>query len=227
MAKSDQLFELLGQTPFRKWALIPNRVGMDRALQSGADALAFFTSATEEFNLRNTGCTRDESLIRFRDLVSEAAGRPLRAYISCCFECPYEGVTDPSEVVEVSLQLQHAGASEIVISDTIGSARPDQVQNVIDQISAKVPLSILALHLHDTQGRAVECAKVAYQCGIRSFDSSAGGLGGCPFAPGASGNVATESLVGLFDSLGIETGINLQSLRETHTWFSAQSPVTP
>jgi len=222
MANCDQLFQSLGATPFRKWALVPNRRGMESALTSGADALAFFTSATEEFSQKNTACSREESIDRFREIVKDSADLPLRAYISCCFECPYEGLVDPREVITMSLRLLDAGAREIVISDTIGSANAQQMGPLIDQLSDHLPLSSVALHLHDTHGHALECARVAWEHGIRTFDASAGGLGGCPFAPGASGNVSTEALVNLFQGMGIDTGIDTKGLAETQAWFSVQ-----
>lgn len=226
MANSDQVFESLGTTPFRKWALIPNRKGLQRALEVGADALAFFTSATEEFSLKNTACTRDESLIRFHDLVSEAKQFPLRAYLSCCFECPYEGIVDPAEVINMARKCIHAGATEIVVSDTIGSAQPEQVRVLMEKLNDEMPLSMLAIHLHNTRGHALDCAKVAWESGVKAFDASAGGLGGCPFAPGASGNVSTESLVELFHGMQVTTGIDLPALKQAQAWFSSQAPLS-
>ena len=225
MASSEQIFHSLGQTSFMKWALIPNRRGLESALAAGADALAFFTSATEGFSQKNTACSREESLERFRALVPESMGLPLRAYISCCFECPYDGIVDPQQVVALSVELQKAGATEIVISDTIGSATADQITPLFSQLGERLPLSMLALHLHDTHGRALDCARVAWESGIRAFDASAGGLGGCPFAPGATGNVATETLAGLFEEMGIDTGIDVAELRSIRTWFQSQPTI--
>ena len=225
MANSDQIFQSLAGSSFRKWALVPNRRGLQSALDSGADALAFFTSATEGFSQKNTACNREDSIDRFHAMVPESGDLPLRAYLSCCFECPYDGPVDPEEVLRMAVQLQKAGATEIVISDTIGSARPEQISPLFRLLGELLPLSMLALHLHDTHGRALECAREAWDHGITSFDASAGGLGGCPFAPGATGNVATEALVQLFEDMGISTGIDVDQLKATRSWFTSQSPI--
>ena len=226
MASSDQLFTKIKNSDFLAWALVPNLKGLERAQNSGVSAFAFFTSATETFSMKNASCSRQDSLERFKSLVVAADSQPLRAYLSCCFSCPFEGEVEGSDVLYMTRELLDLGAHEIVISDTIGSATPEHVLQLTHQLnselSSEVITSKISLHLHDTHGQAVESAHAGWEAGIRSFDGSAGGIGGCPFAPNASGNVSTESLVALFDQLGVATGVSTSSLTETANWFSNQ-----
>ncbi|MDE0959894.1 MAG: hydroxymethylglutaryl-CoA lyase [Planctomycetota bacterium] len=220
MADSDQLFLLLGDvTPVKLWALIPNPKGAQRAVASGAKHLAFFTAASETFSQQNSGCSIDQSLHHFRQLRSEASDVPLRGYLSCSFGCPYEGVIDPDQVLLRSLALLRDGADEIVISDTTGIATAQAVTTLIARLATDLPIEKISLHLHDTHGSALDCARAGLDAGIRSFDASAGGLGGCPFAPGARGNVATEDLLEVLEQQGFESGIDRPTLIETSLWL--------
>ncbi len=193
-------------------ALVPNEKGLERAKAAGVDKIAVFTAASETFNQKNINATIAESIERFRPVV-KAAGVPVRAYVSTAFWCPYEGKIAPAAVVDVVRQLIVLGVNEISIGDTIGKATPADVRELLNALlPSPVPL---ALHFHDTYKHAVENAVAAWlEFGIDAFDSSAGGLGGCPYAPGAAGNVATEDLVYLLDGMGIKTGVSLDALLE-------------
>jgi len=178
-------------------ALVPNEEGLERALAARVDKIAVFTAASETFSQRNTNATIAETLRRFEPVVARA-GVPVRGYISTAFHCPFEGPIAPAKVLPVARALVDLGCSELSIGDTIGKATPDEVRHLLDLLIPLEPPVRLALHLHDTFGRAVENATAAAAMGIRTFDASAGGIGGCPYAPGAVGNVATEALVAAF-----------------------------
>ncbi|HUJ57420.1 MAG TPA: hydroxymethylglutaryl-CoA lyase [Kofleriaceae bacterium] len=197
-------------------ALVPNRRGLDTALASGMREIAVFMSASETHNKKNVNKTIAETLDAFRDVVPPAlaAGLRVRAYLSTSFGCPYEGEVDPARVVELAGQLRDLGVYQISISDTIGVANPRQVEDVLTRVLAKHPVESLAVHFHDTQGTALANCVVALELGITTIDSAAGGLGGCPYAPGASGNLATEDLVSMLHAMGIKTGIDLDKLIE-------------
>ena len=200
----------------RMSALVPNRRGLDSALASGMKEIAVFMSASETHNKKNVNKTIAETLAAFDDVVPHAldAGLAVRAYLSTCFGCPYEGDVDPERVVELSGQLRDLGVYQISISDTIGVANPRQVEDVLSRVLAKHPASSLAVHFHDTQGTALANCVEAMQLGITTIDSAAGGLGGCPYAPGASGNLATEDVVAMLHAMGVQTGIDLDKLVE-------------
>ena len=215
MAGSDEVFRALPpRDGVRLSMLVPNRQGYDRAKKSGVSAIAIFTAASDAFNLKNTNATIDESLRRFDEFVADAKreGRWLRGYISTCFGCPYEGRVAPSKVAEVSRRLVELGCDEISLGDTIGVAVPSQVDDVIEAVSRFVDPGRLAVHFHDTRGTALANVLRALQLGIAIVDSSAGGLGGCPYAPGASGNLATEDLLYMLHGMGIETGVDLDKV---------------
>ncbi len=184
--------------------------GMERAEAAGADAVAVFTAASETFNERNIGMTIDGSLAAFRPVLdrARALGWWRRGYVSTAFGCPYEGAVDPRRVADICLALLDLGCDEISVGDTIGVAVPDDVRQLCDVVLAHVPVDRLALHLHDTGGRALDNVEAGLERGVSIYDSSAGGTGGCPFAPGAPGNLSTESLCGLLDRLGIEHGVD-------------------
>lgn len=201
------------------WALIPNLRGFERASASGAEAFAYFSSASESFSQKNAGCSIAESIVNLREIRQAVGKSPLRAYLSCCFGCPYEENVAVDTVTDLAQQLHAAGADEIVISDTTGIATPDSVTVLITALGSAIPIEQLSLHLHDTHGQALECASAGVEAGIGSFDGSAGGLGGCPFAPGAPGNIATEDLVTLFESRGFSTGIDLDQLIDSSLWL--------
>lgn len=202
-------------------ALTPNLMGFEMAMAAGAREVAVFASASETFSRRNINCSIEESLGRF-DPVFEAAkeqGVAVRAYVSCVIACPYEGPIDPRAVAEVSRRLYQKGAREISLGDTIGVGIPAKVKRMLEAVSAEVPVSALAGHFHDTYGMGIANIQAALDFGLRTFDSAVCGLGGCPYAAGAAGNVATEDVVYLLQDLGVRPDINLRSIAETGAWI--------
>lgn len=197
-------------------ALVPNEKGAETAIMAGAQELAVFTSASETFAQKNTNCSISDSLARFLPVMrrAEAAGIPVRGYLSCALDCPYEGSISPAAVAEVARQLHDIGCHEIALSDTIGSGTPEGTARMVEAVLGNVPAQALAGHFHDTAGRAVLNVEAALALGIRVFDSSISGLGGCPYAPGAAGNVATETLVEWFTDKGFATGIDHAALAQ-------------
>jgi hydroxymethylglutaryl-CoA lyase len=197
-------------------ALVPNEKGLERALSAGIDSIALLTAASETFNRRNLGCTIGESLERARRLVERARplGLRLRAYISTAFVCPYEGLIPPERVLTLVEELRAMGVANLSLGDTLGAAFPDAVSRLLELLEERGPLEGIALHLHDTYRRALSNVLAGLLHGIREFDASAGGLGGCPFAPGARGNLATEELVDFLEGMGIATGVDATKLRE-------------
>ena len=179
-------------------ALVPNLRGLERAQEVSVDKLSVFTAATETFNRKNINASISESIERFRPVLQEAGETPVRGYVSTAFHCPYEGPVAPEDVVEVVQRLLDLGCVEISIGDTIGLAVPDEIDRLLHALLPVCPPERLALHLHDTYGRALDNAHRAAEHGIFVFDASTGGIGGCPYAPGASGNVSTEKLVAAF-----------------------------
>ena len=194
--------------------LVPNVRGMERAVAAGADAVAVFTAASEGFTRANINMTIAESLRAFAPVLERAlqAGMWTRGYVSTAFGCPYDGAVGPEAVAQVAAELAALGCAEISIGDTIGVGRPEQVPAVVAAVAERVPLDQVALHLHDTGGRALENVAAGLVAGVRTFDSSAGGLGGCPFAPGAPGNVATEALVRFLEREGLETRVDADAV---------------
>ncbi|MCA9675370.1 MAG: hydroxymethylglutaryl-CoA lyase [Kofleriaceae bacterium] len=203
-------------------ALVPNRRGLDAAMAAGMREIAVFLSASETHNKKNVNKTIADTLRAFREVVPPAldAGLKVRAYVSTVFGCPYEGDVDPARVVWLSRELRELGVYQISLGDTIGVANPRQVEAVMGEILAAIPLrdadgvDVVAVHFHDTQGTALANCLTAMTLGVTTIDSSVGGLGGCPYAPGASGNLATDDLVAMLHSMGIETGIDLDKLIE-------------
>jgi isopropylmalate/homocitrate/citramalate synthase len=195
-------------------ALVPNLAGLDRARAAGLEEVAIFAAASETFSRRNINQGIDESLETYAQVCRAAAGEGVRvrAYLSTSFGCPFEGDVPPARVAELAARLIAMGAFEVSISDTIGIAHPGQVPQVLERVASQVPLDQVALHFHDTRGMALANVLVALQLGATTFDASAGGLGGCPFAPGATGNLATEDLLYMLDGLGIETGVSLKGV---------------
>ncbi|HEY3226727.1 MAG TPA: hydroxymethylglutaryl-CoA lyase [Planctomycetota bacterium] len=207
LADSDEVFARIRRTPGVVYsALVPNERGFERALAARVDKIAVFTAASETFNRKNINATIAESIARFKPVVlgARAAKLPVRGYISTAFWCPYEGKVDPAKTVKVSEELLGLGVDELSIGDTIGKATPDEARALLDLLLAIVPADRVAMHFHDTYGRAVENCLASYDRGIRTFDSSAGGIGGCPYAPGASGNVSTQALVDAFPGSGVD-----------------------
>lgn len=190
--------------------LVPNRRGLERAMAAGVKRIAVFTAASESFTNKNIGMTIAESLTTFREVVSEArrGGMTVRGYVSTAFVCPYEGKIDADAVLRVSTSLLDLGVDQVAVSDTIGAAVPTDVTRVVERLRSTIPVERLALHFHDTNGTALANVYAGLIAGVTTFDASAGGLGGCPFAPGAAGNLATEDLVFLLENMGISTGVD-------------------
>ncbi|WP_339372585.1 hydroxymethylglutaryl-CoA lyase [Paenibacillus elgii] len=195
-------------------ALVPNRQGLERALEADVDEAAVFMSASETHNLRNINKSVDATFSVLKEVVQEAlsAGKSVRGYVSTVFGCPYEGPVSVDEVIRVSEALFDMGIGELSLGDTIGIANPKQVQGVLNVLLKRFDTGKLALHFHDTRGTALANILVSLDMGITTFDASVGGLGGCPYAPGASGNVASEDLLYMLDTMGIQTGVHPEKL---------------
>lgn len=204
--------------------LVPNLKGYELAIEAGAKEIALFTAASESFSQRNTNCSMAESITRLKVVADQAndAGLRIRAYISCVLGCPYEGDIETGAVAAVCEQLMQLGCDEISLGDTIGTGTPSRAKALIKVIKAVVPVTQLAVHFHDTYGQALANILACLDAGIRTVDSSVSGLGGCPYAKGASGNVATEDVVYMLDGLGLDTGIDLNALAITGDWISRQ-----
>jgi hydroxymethylglutaryl-CoA lyase len=212
MAGSDEVFRRVRRRAgSRLPVLVPNRKGFERARDAGVREIAIFTAASETFNRKNINASIDESFARFREFLKAALedGMWVRGYVSTCFGCPYEGRVAAERVVDVVGRLFGLGCHEVSVGDTIGVAVPTQVSDLVGRLAAVTPREALAVHFHDTRGTALANVLAALQEGIAIVDSSAGGLGGCPFAPGASGNLATEDLLYMLQGMGIETGVDL------------------
>ncbi len=215
LADAGEVFAGIAQAPGVVYsALVPNLFGMERALTAGIRHAAVFTSASETFNQHNINASIDESLIRFESVCQRAVsgGVQLRGYISTSFGCPYEGSVSPDAVARIARALHELGIGEISLGDTNGVAVPNVVGAVLSAVTEVIPVEKLAVHFHDTHGRALANVYEALTHGVAVVDSSAGGLGGCPYSPGASGNLATEDLVSMLHGMGIETGIDLETL---------------
>jgi len=204
--------------------LVPNLRGLERARAAGVRAAAVFTAASNSFTKRNINMTIDESLATFREVVkgARADGMWVRGYVSTAFGCPYEGAVPVVNVVRVASALAEMGVDEISIGDTIGVATPNQVVDVCAALQANMPVERLAMHFHDTRGTALANVVAALQMNVETFDSSSGGLGGCPYAPGASGNLATEDLLYMLHGMGIETGIDLEIVRAATRFIASR-----
>ena len=204
--------------------LTPNLQGFAAAVAAGADHVAVFAAASEAFSQKNINCSIAESLARFTPLMAAAQrlGVRVRGYVSCVVGCPYEGEVAPQRVADVAGQLLAMGCYEVSLGDTIGVGSPASVLRMLDAVARQVPVHQLAGHYHDTYGMAIANVYASYQFGLRAFDSSVGGLGGCPYAQGATGNVATEDVVYLLHQLGAETGIDLDRLVDCGEWINAQ-----
>lgn len=205
-------------------ALVPNEKGAEAALAAGAQALAVFTAASESFCRKNTNCTIAESIARFRPVLAlaERVGVPVRGYVSCALDCPYEGEIAPDAVAAVSAELLALGCQEIALSDTLGRGTPERTQAMVEAALMRAPAALLAGHFHDTSGQAIANVEAAWQLGLRVFDGAVGGTGGCPYAPGAAGNLATERLAAHFAAKGIATGIDLAALQRAARWIGSR-----
>jgi len=197
-------------------ALVPNRQGLDSAITAGMREVAVFMSASETHNKKNVNKTIAATLEAFRETVPPAlaAGLKVRAYVSTVYGCPYEGAVDPQKAVDLCRQLRALGCYQISLGDTIGVANPRQVRDVLSRVFAEVPVGDVAVHFHDTRGTALANILVAVEMGVTTVDSALGGLGGCPYAPGASGNVATEDVIYMLEGMGVRTGVDMDKLVE-------------
>lgn len=207
----------------RFWALVPNRRGLERALESGITHICTFMSASETHNKKNVNRTRAESLASLRDVVGDAkgAGLGIRGYISTVFGCPYEGAVAASNTVELAHALLDAGVDELALGDTTGMGDPRMVREVLTAlVDSGVPLDRVGLHMHDTRGTALVNVLAGYEMGVRTFDGSVAGVGGCPYAPGAAGNLASDDLVNVFEAMGIDTGVSVSGIAEAGVFLA-------
>ena len=215
LADAVEVMQRIERRPGTRYSvLVPNERGLERALGAGCDAIALFTAASEAFSQANVRATIDETFERFTPVAAKArdAGVYLRGYVSTAFNCPYSGPVAPEKVVDVTRRLFELGCDEVSLADTIGTATPAAVDRLLEEVQREIGLDRIALHFHDTNGLAVANVMVGLDYGISVFDSAAGGLGGCPFAPGAPGNLATEKLLALLHGLEIETGVDLDAV---------------
>jgi hydroxymethylglutaryl-CoA lyase len=222
LADAAAVFSGIARRPRTRYAaLVPNLTGLDRAHGAGVTDVAIFAAASETFSQRNINQSIPDSLDTYRAVCARAAelGIRVRAYVSTAFGCPFEGAVSPARVADVCGALIAMGAFEVAVSDTIGIAHPGQVPIVLGAVLARVPLQQVALHFHDTRGTALVNVLAALDLGVATFDASAGGLGGCPYAPGATGNLATEDLIYMLDGLGIETGIDINAVLDASAFI--------
>ncbi len=223
MAASDEVLRRVKRRPGVAYpVLTPNMKGYDAARAAGADMVAVFGAASETFSRKNINCSIAESIDRFRPIMEAAVhdGIPVRGYVSCVLGCPYEGDVDVARVAEVSKILFEAGCAEISLGDTIGVGTPRRTAEMIRAVRDAVPAERLAGHFHDTYGQALANVWTAYEMGVRTFDASVAGLGGCPYAKGASGNVASEDVIYSFERSGVPTGVDLDAVIESAAWIS-------
>ena len=224
LAETDEVARRAPRRPgVRYTALVPNRQGLDRAVAAGIGEVAVFMSASETHNRKNTNKSIAQSLEHFGEIVPAAKKQGLfvRAYLSTVWGCPYEGKVDPRRALEISLRLREMGCDELSLGDTIGVGNPLQTRKILEHFLGQLPAAMLALHLHDTHGTALANCLVGMEMGISMFDTSVGGMGGCPYAPGAAGNLATEDLASMLADMGVETGIDLDKLIEAG-WLAQQ-----
>lgn len=222
LADAMDVFKHIDRKPGVQYsALVPNEKGLERALEAHVDAVNVFMSASETHNRKNINKAIAETYDVLKPVVrqAKAAGMPVRGYVSTVFGCPYEGAVSVNQVVEVSQRLLDLGIDELSLGDTIGVAVPTQVDDVVRALKSVLPIESIALHFHDTRGTAVANVMAGVQAGVRTFDASIGGLGGCPYAPGASGNVATDDLLYLLHKMGIQTGIDEEKANDIAAWL--------
>ena len=204
--------------------LVPNLKGMELAIKAGAKHVAIFGACSESFSKKNINCTIDESFERFEAIMKLARGKKIkvRGYLSTAFGCPYEGAVSESKVVRLVERMLNLGVYEISIGDTIGVATPAQVERLLKKLDRKTGLKKVAMHFHDTRGTALANVLKSLEMGVRAFDSSVGGLGGCPYAAGASGNLSTEDLIYMLHGMGYSTGVDLEELVKVARWMSSK-----
>jgi isopropylmalate/homocitrate/citramalate synthase len=225
MADARDVFAGITRTPgVRYTALVPNLAGLDRAMSAGVQEIAIFAAASETFSRLNINQSIADSVVGYRQVCERAiaAGLRVRGYVSTAFGCPYEGDVSPAAVADIASKLFDIGVFEVAISDTIGIAHPGLIEPVLAPVLARIPLENIALHFHDTRGTALANVLAALELGVGTFDASAGGLGGCPFAPGAAGNLATDDLIYMLNGMGVETGVSLERLSEASTYIAAR-----
>lgn len=230
MADNVEVMKGISRNPGVSYAVLtPNLKGYEAARECGADEVAIFAAASESFSQKNINCSIAESLTRFEPVlaVASADGIKVRGYVSCVVGCPYEGEVDPEKVASVASALLEMGCYEVSLGDTIGVGTPAKVQRMLRRVAESVPMSRLAGHFHDTYGMAIANIYSSLQLGMAVFDSSVAGLGGCPYAKGASGNVATEDVVYLLDSLGVKTGVDMTALLAASGFISSHLSRTP
>jgi isopropylmalate/homocitrate/citramalate synthase len=220
LADAEEVMRRIARRPGTRYlALVPNERGLERALAAGCDALALFAAATDAFSQANIGVSIDESLQRYATVAvrAKAAGCWLRGYVSVAFHCPYTGPVEAQRAVEVARRLAELGCDELAVADTIGKAVPDEVARLLEALLRWLPAERVAVHLHDTTGRALDNVAVALAYGVRTIDAAVAGLGGCPFAPGAPGNLATERLLDFLEARGYDHGIDRRALERART----------
>ena len=230
MADSDTVLRAVAaRTNLRLPVLVPNRVGMERAIAAGAREVALFISASEAFSHANLNCSIAESLHRAEPVFALARehGIAVRGYVSCVLGCPYEGEVSAATVADLAENLVERGCYEVSLGDTIGVGTPGRARRLVEAVAASVPVDRLAVHFHDTYGQALANVLACLDLGIGVVDSAAGGLGGCPFAEGASGNLATEDLVTMLDGMGVATGVDLERLRQATALVAARLGIVP
>jgi hydroxymethylglutaryl-CoA lyase len=211
---TDVIAGIVKRPGTRYTALVPNQKGLERAIAAGLDEVAIFAAASETFSRKNINQSIDESLTTYAAVCrdAQAAGVRVRGYLSTCFVCPFEGFIAPAQVADVAAKLIDLGVYEVAVSDTIGAAQPGHVIRVLNAVNNRLAIEQIALHFHDTRGTALANVLAALDYGVTTFDSSAGGLGGCPFAPGAAGNLATEDLLFMLNGLGIDSGVSIDAV---------------
>lgn len=230
MADTAEVLSKLRRIPGVSYpVLVPNLKGLDAAIMAGAQEIAIFAAASESFSQKNINASISESLIRLRSVAENAISHSIkvRGYVSCVLGCPYEGEIAPEAVVAVAGELHDMGCYQVSLGDTIGVGTPLKTQAMLNAVAERVPIAHLAVHFHDTYGQALANILASLQLGIAAVDSSVAGLGGCPYAPGAAGNVATEDVVYMLDGMGIETGVNLEKLAAAGRKICAQLGRTP
>ena len=225
MSDAEQVFAgITRRGGTRYTALVPNASGLERAQRAGVTEVAIFAASSETFSRKNINQGIDDSLATYKAVcdLALAAGMRVRGYLSTAFGCPYEGTVEPETVATLAGRLLDLGVFEVAVSDTIGIAHPGQVAQVLDTVLARTPADRIALHFHDTRGTALANVLTALPYGIATFDASVGGLGGCPYAPGAAGNLATEDLIYMLNGLGAETGVSLPALSEASSFIGSR-----
>jgi hydroxymethylglutaryl-CoA lyase len=225
MADAGQVFAGIARRAGTRYtALVPNLAGLERAQQAGVTEIAVFAASTETFSRKNINQSIDDSFATYRQVCDAAlaGGLRVRGYLSTAFGCPYEGPVSPAVVATLTARLIDLGVFEVAVSDTIGIAHPGQIPAVLEAVLARVPVDRIALHFHDTRGTALANVMASLDFGVATFDASAGGLGGCPYAPGAAGNLATDDLIYMLDGLGAETGVLLSAVSEASAFIESR-----